>query len=196
MDELTRDDLDAIARLRSRLLERVPVTVRLGGFRPAAVLVPLCACPDGLALLLTERTADLPSHAGQVAFPGGKLDAEDADASACALREAAEELGLPAGAAEILGGLDDVPTPTGFVITPVVALLARSPSLSPNPAEVASTFYAPLTTLRAPGVLEVRGVREFLGVTYEMLAYHVDGHLIWGATARMVKQLLDLMESG
>ena len=93
MDGLTRDDLDAVARLRSRLRERVPVTVRLGGFRPAAVLVPLCVCPDGLALLLTERTADLPSHAGQVAFPGGKLDAEDADASACALREAAKELG-------------------------------------------------------------------------------------------------------
>src|SRR5262249_29823872 len=131
--------------------------------------------------------------AGQVAFPGGKLDDEDADASACALREAAEELGLASGVAEILGGLDDVPTPTGFVITPIVALLASSPRLSPNPAEVAATFYAPLATLRDPAALEVRGVREFLGVTYEMLAYHVDGHLIWGATARMVKQLLDLL---
>jgi len=193
MDHLTQDEHEAISRLRTRLRERVPVSVRLAGFRPAAVLVPLCVCPGGLALLLTERTADLPSHAGQVAFPGGKLDAEDADASACALREAAEELGLSPGVAEVLGGLDDVPTPTGFVITPVVGLIASSPSLSPNPAEVAATFYAPLATLRDPAVLEVRGVREFLGVTYEMLAYHVDGHLIWGATARMVKQLLDLL---
>jgi len=188
------EDHDTIARLRERLRARRPATVRLDGFRAAAVLVPLCVLPDGLALLLTERTADLPSHAGQVAFPGGKLDPDDADASACALREAAEELGIPADAAEVLGGLDDIPTPTGFVITPIVGLLASSPQLSPNPAEVAATFYAPLATLRDPAVREVRGVREFLGVSYEMLAYHIDGHLIWGATARMVKQLLDLLE--
>src|SRR5207245_6296875 len=117
-----------------------PETGRLDGFRPAAVLVPLVARAGGLALLLTERTADLPSHAGQVSFPGGKMDAADADAAACALREAEEELGLPAHSAEVLGGLDDVPTPTGFVISPVVGLLATDPPLRPNPAEVAASF--------------------------------------------------------
>ena len=164
----------------------------LEGFRLAAVLVPIVIHKDGAALLLTERTADLPAHAGQVAFPGGKLDADDADLEACAIREAAEELGLEPAAIEVLGRLDDVPTPSKFVITPVVAVLAHEPTVSPNPREVAEWFYAPLAVLRDPSVLEDQGTREFMGISYPMFAYRIGGHLIWGATARMVRQLLDL----
>ena len=181
-----------IARLRSRLADRTPERVSLDEFREAAVLVPIVIRDGNPNLLLTERTADLPSHPGQVAFPGGKLDADDADLEACAIREAAEELGLEPAAIEVLGRLDDVPTPTRFVITPVVALLLHEPTVSPNPREVASWFYAPFDVL--PSVLEDQGLREFMGVSYRMLAYRVGQHMIWGATARMVRQLLELAE--
>jgi 8-oxo-dGTP pyrophosphatase MutT (NUDIX family) len=181
-----------IARLRDRLRDGKPQKVALEGFRLAAVLVPIVIRSERPTLLLTERTADLPSHAGQVAFPGGKLDTADADLESCAIREAAEELGLEPAAIEVLGCLDDVPTPTRFVITPVVALLTHEPHLRPNPREVASWFYAPIDGL--PSMLEEHGMREFMGVSYPMLAYRVGEHMIWGATARMVKQLLDLSE--
>ncbi|HJZ86392.1 MAG TPA: CoA pyrophosphatase [Polyangia bacterium] len=167
----------------------------LEGFRPAAVLAPVVVRADELTLLLTERTSDLPSHAGQVAFPGGKIDATDRDAAACAVREAAEELGLAPAQAEVLGRLDDLPTPTGFVISPVVALVRAEPLLHPNPSEVASFFYAPLEALRDPSCFEVLGVRELLGVHYELYAYRFEGHTIWGATARMVKRILELAYS-
>ncbi len=167
----------------------------LEGFRPAAVLAPIVVRADELTLLLTERTSDLPSHAGQVAFPGGKIDATDHDAAACAVREAAEELGLDPAQSEVLGRLDDLPTPTGFVISPVVALVRAEPLLRPNPSEVASFFYAPLEALRDPSRFERLGERELLGFHYEVFAYRFEGHTIWGATARMVKQILELAYS-
>src|SRR5215471_11254364 len=105
-----------LARMRSRLAELEPKKVTFEGFRLAAVLVPVVIRDRRPALLLTERTTDLPSHGGQVAFPGGKLDTGDADLEACANRAASEERGLEPAAIEVLGRLDDVPTPTNFVI--------------------------------------------------------------------------------
>lgn len=182
-----------IERLRARLAARAPARIELDGFRPAAVLVPLVgrgAAPEELRLIFTLRHHDLRSHSGQISFPGGKVDAGDADRAATALREADEELGIPPRAVRVLGELDDVPTPTGFVITPVVGWIAEAPPLRPNPVEVAEAFEVPLARLRAPGVFEAQGEVERWGRTYQLVAYKVDGRNIWGATARMLWMLL------
>ena len=180
--------------LRRALAARTRARVDIEGFAPAAVLVPVVTEPgEPDRLLFTERRHDLSTHAGQIAFPGGKQDPEDADAAACAVRETSEELGIEPAAVEVLGLLDDVPTPTRFVITPVVARLRGPLAMAPNPGEVASVFSADLATLFDPSRYTANGVRSFLGITYEMHEYRWEPHRIWGATARMVYQLMLLM---
>lgn len=185
------------ALVRRRLHSRPRLRVELPGFAPAAVLVPIVREPGQAdRLLFTERRHDLSTHAGQIAFPGGKRDAEDADAAATAVRETTEELGIEPASIEVLGLLDDVPTPTRFVITPVVATLRGPLALSPNAAEVASVFAAELAALADPARYTSNGTREFLGVTYDMHEYRWEPHRIWGATARMVYQLMMLLHEG
>lgn len=184
-------------RLRRQLSSRARLHVELPGFAPAAVLVPIVTEASAAErLLFTERRHDLSTHAGQIAFPGGKRDADDTDAASTALRETAEELGVAPAAIEVLGLLDDVPTPTRFVITPVVARLRGPLALAPNPAEVASVFAAELAALGDPSRYTSNGTREFLGVTYDMHEYRWERHRIWGATARMVYQLMSLLREG
>jgi 8-oxo-dGTP pyrophosphatase MutT (NUDIX family) len=187
--------MSGLARLGETLSRRPPRGLRLPHYRPAAVLVPLVPWPGGdLALLLTERAAELTAHAGQIAFPGGKLDAADASMEACALREAHEELGLDPAACRPLGRLDDVPTlRSEFVITPVVAELAAAPELVPNRAEVASYFFAPVAALRDPANFERHGVAQRDGLELPLIAYRFERYLIWGATARIIQQLLELV---
>jgi 8-oxo-dGTP pyrophosphatase MutT (NUDIX family) len=177
-----------VQRLRRALAGRARFDVALSGFAAAAVLVPVFGAPE--QLLFTERRHDLPTHAGQISFPGGKRDASDADAAATAVRETREELGIAPDAVEIIGLLDDVPTPTGFVITPVVARL-HTAAWTPNPAEVASVFAADLDALVRCHA--IAGTRSFAGVQYEMHEYQWQAHRIWGATARIVHQLLTLL---
>ncbi len=181
-------NLDELAlALRTRARERV----QLDGFRESAVLVPIIVEPGAPErLLFTVRRADLSTHAGQIAFPGGKRDPGDLDAAATAIREAAEELALEPAAIDVLGLLDDVPTPTRFVITPVVARVRGPVALDPSAAEVAAVFTAGVDELRAPERYTNAGVRSFLGVSYTMHEYRVGEHVIWGATARVVHQLL------
>jgi 8-oxo-dGTP pyrophosphatase MutT (NUDIX family) len=181
-------------RLRRRLGGRPRLRVDLLGFAPAAVLVPIVTEPGAPdRLLFTERRHDLSTHAGQIAFPGGKRDAVDADAAATAVRETAEELGIEPAAVDVLGALDDVPTPTRFVITPVVARLRGPLALTPNAAEVASVFFAELDAIAEPTRYTTNGSRSFMGITYDMHEYRWEPHRIWGATARMVHQLLSLL---
>ena len=183
-----------VERLRRLLAARPRAPVAIDGFQPAAVLVPIVSEPGRPdQLLFTERRHDLSTHAGQIAFPGGKQDADDADHAACAVRETTEELGIEPAAIEVLGLLDDVPTPTRFVITPVVARLRGPLTMNPNPAEVASVFSAPLASLAEPTRYTANGTRTFLGITYEMHEYRWEPHRIWGATARMVYQLMALL---
>jgi 8-oxo-dGTP pyrophosphatase MutT (NUDIX family) len=181
-------------RLRRSLDAHQRLAVTLDGFMPAAVLVPIVTEPGQPdRLLFTERRHDLSTHAGQIAFPGGKQDAEDADHAACAVRETTEELGIEPAAIEVLGLLDDVPTPSRFIITPFVAQLRGPIVMKPNPAEVASVFSAELPALAEPARYTANGTRTFLGITYEMHEYRWEPHRIWGATARMVYQLMSLL---
>jgi 8-oxo-dGTP pyrophosphatase MutT (NUDIX family) len=182
--------------LHRRLAARPRVRVDLEGFAPAAVLVPILVEPEApQRLLFTERRHDLSTHAGQIAFPGGKRDAGDADAAATAIRETSEELGIAPAAVSVLGLLDDVPTPTRFIITPVVALINGPLHITPNPSEVASVFAPELTALTDPTRYTHNGTRAFLGVSYDMHEYRWEQHRIWGATARILHQLLSLVGS-
>lgn len=161
----------------------------------AAVLVPL-VLREELTVLLTQRTEQLSTHSGQVAFPGGRQDPEDADATATALREAQEEVGLDPGQVEVLGSLPVYETGTAFMVTPVVALVQPDAPLHPNPYEVADVFEVPLRFLLDPAHhqrhrLHWQGLeREWFSMPY------VDAgreRYIWGATAGMLRNFYRFM---
>ncbi len=160
----------------------------------AAVLVPLVQHPDGLSVLLTQRTAHLPTHAGQVAFPGGKVDAQDSSVSAAALREAHEEVGLHPRHVEVIGQLPVYITGSGFHVTPVVALVLPPLDLTPNPGEVEAVFEVPLRFLMDPAnhrrhVLDWQGhQRQWFSMPYlPPGAPDASERFIWGATAGMLR---------
>ncbi len=123
---------------------------REGAPTPAAVLVPLVNRPDGLTVLFTERSADLPDHPGQISFPGGRVEPEDIDVEAAALREAEEEIGLPRDRVSVLGRLADYETVTGYRVTPVVGWVEPPFVVKPDPVEVADVFEVPLAFLLDP----------------------------------------------
>lgn len=155
---------------------------------PAAVLVPLINRPQGVTVLLTQRTAHLHDHAGQISFPGGRVDAGDADRIATALREAAEETGIPRGTVEILGALPEYDIPTGFRVTPVVGWIEPPVTLALDPFEVADVFEVPLSFFLDPANHERRSDEiNQRRRNYYVMAYA--GRNIWGATAGMLYTL-------
>ena len=162
---------------------------------PASVLIPLVV-RERLGLLLTQRTAHLSTHSGQVAFPGGRVDEDDADAVAAALREAHEEVGLLPEFVEVLGTLPTYTTGTAFVITPVVALVRPGFVLQPNPHEVADAFEVPLDFLMNPANHR-RHVAEWEGARREWFSMPYDDggqeRYIWGATAGMLRNFYRLL---
>ena len=162
--------------------------LELAGHGRAAVLVPVLETPDGLELLFTVRAAGLARHAGQVAFPGGRLEPGE-DVVAAALREADEEVGLAVSANDVLGILDDHPSPFGLVATPVVARVAWPAPLRLDPGEVAGAFTLPLTELAAcrPTLEE----RLLDGVVRHLYRYRIGVHEVWGLTGNVVRDLLD-----
>jgi 8-oxo-dGTP pyrophosphatase MutT (NUDIX family) len=159
--------------------------------QPAAVLVGL---REGVQprLVLTVRTDHLQSHAGQVAFPGGRSEPSDGDALTTALRESEEEIGLDRALVTPLGYLDCFETISGFCITPVVAKIAAEAQLYPAPDEVAEVFEVPLAFLLEPANLR-RYTMEFRGHRRPMVEFVHGGHRIWGATAAMLFNLLQRM---
>jgi 8-oxo-dGTP pyrophosphatase MutT (NUDIX family) len=157
--------------------------------RAAAVLVPIMLRP-ALTVLFTQRSEDVPSHPGQISFPGGKVEATDADALACALREAREEIGLPVGNVEPLGYLDSYRTGTGFQITPVVALVKPDFHSVLDPREVRDVFEVPLAFLMDEANHH-KDSREWRGRQRSFYAMPYEGRYIWGATAGMLKNLHD-----
>ncbi|MES2952759.1 MAG: CoA pyrophosphatase [Pseudomonadota bacterium] len=158
----------------------------------ASVLIPLVMRDSGLTVLLTERTTHLSSHSGQVAFPGGKADPEDANAVATALREADEEIGLEHRWVQVLGALPIYTTGSAFLVTPIVALVDAAHTVTPNPYEVADIFEVPLDFLMDPANHRRHAV-EWAGSRREWLSIpYVDAtaeRFIWGATAGMLRNL-------
>ena len=159
----------------------------------AAVLIPVVAHANGLTVLFTQRTTHLKSHAGQVSFPGGRVEPGDASAEFTALREAAEEIGLAAERVEILGRLPDYRTRTGFRVTPVIGVVRPPLELTPDPREVEAVFEVPLEFLLDEGNRS-RRTREFQGLTVGFYVYEYQGHVIWGATAAMLVNLHRMLE--
>ncbi len=157
--------------------------------KPAAVLVPVMA-RETPTVLLTLRTDTLPTHAGQISFPGGKLDPADPDPLATALREADEEIGLTPGYVDPLGYLEPYLSGTGFRIVPVVALVSPAFGPKPNPAEVAETFEVPLDFLMQPQN-HVRDSREWRGRMRSFYAITHGERYIWGITAGILRNLYE-----
>ncbi len=155
--------------------------------RPAAVLVPI-VLREELTVLLTQRPDDMPSHPGQISFPGGKVEESDASALACALREAHEEIGLPAEFIEPLGYLDSYRTGSGFQITPVVALVRPDFPESLDTREVTEVFEVPLSFLMDEANHQ-RASRPWRGRERYFYAMPYQGRYIWGATAGMLKNM-------
>ena len=161
----------------------------------AAVLVPIVTHPAGLSVLFTLRTPHLSAHAGQVSFPGGRLEPGDADEAAAALRETAEEIGLRQDRIRLVGRLDTYVTRTGFRIYPLVGFVTPPLALVPDPQEVADVFEVPLDFLIDPANRR-RESRLYQGRERFFWAIPYDGRYIWGATAGMVVNLSELLWSG
>jgi 8-oxo-dGTP pyrophosphatase MutT (NUDIX family) len=155
--------------------------------RPAAVLVPIML-RERLTVLLTQRSQDMPSHPGQISFPGGKVEPGDADALHCALREANEEIGLTADHVEHLGYLDSYRTGTGFLITPAVGLVLPGFTMTLAEREVAEVFEVPLAFLMDEANHQ-KAEREWRGRQRHFYAMPYEGRYIWGATAGMLKNM-------
>jgi 8-oxo-dGTP pyrophosphatase MutT (NUDIX family) len=159
---------------------------------PAAVLIPVYLASEELHVVLTKRRSDLRRHAGEISFPGGRPDPTDESLQETALREAEEEIGLNPGEVRILGSLDAVSTfVTGYLIHPFVGLIPASRAWTLSPNEVESVLEFSLRDLLGS---RTRTTLERRGFTFETDAYILDGHLIWGATARILENLLDRMK--
>jgi 8-oxo-dGTP pyrophosphatase MutT (NUDIX family) len=200
---MTVDEIVRRVRARSeRLASGLPVlTPPLGSdfslngvvplpqsFRPAAVLVPLVRREPGITVLLTQRTDDMPSHAGQIAFPGGRPQASDADAVATALREAEEEVGLARSFVDVIGAVDHYRTGTGYEITPIVGIVRPGFTTRADPREVADVFEVPLEHFLDEKNHRLAS-RLWQGRERFYYAMPYGERYIWGATAGMLKNL-------
>lgn len=161
-----------------------------GPFTSAAVLMPIVRRPPGWTLLLTQRTATMPTHAGQIAFPGGKRQPEDETPIHAALREAEEETGIPRHLPRVIGGLPQYLTGTNYLITPVAAFLEPGFPLAPDPREVDEVFETPLSFLFNP-VNHERRSAVFEGVARTFYAMPHEGRYIWGVTAAIIRGLYE-----
>jgi 8-oxo-dGTP pyrophosphatase MutT (NUDIX family) len=159
-------------------------------FRDAAVLIPVVARRPQASVLLTQRTAHLSAHAGQIAFPGGKIDPEDQTPAAAALREAGEEIGLHPSMVEPVGYLTPYLTPTGYRIVPVLGRVDPDHRITINPEEVADAFEVPLAFLMTSGNHR-RGSRPFKGTTRYFYEMPFNERYIWGITAGIIRGLYE-----
>ncbi len=159
-----------------------------GQLKDAAVLVPILQRPERLSVLFTQRTDSLSSHAGQVSFPGGRMDSTDASAAGAALREAYEEVGIPGGNVEIIGDLPTYQTGSGYKIQPVVGLVQPDFIILPEPAEVAEVFELPLLDILNPANHQIE-TRDWNGMDIHFYVIPVGDRRIWGATAAIVVSL-------
>jgi 8-oxo-dGTP pyrophosphatase MutT (NUDIX family) len=187
--------VDSLDALRNALLPPEQATAMdAHGKNEAAVLVPLYAFPESPGLVLTERRMDLRRHAGEISFPGGRRDSPREDLLATALRESNEEIGLERKDVELLGALPPIGTfVTNYKVYPFVGLIPDGVELQPNPFEVAKVLRLPIDDLRR-GFEMRRLIRR--GVPIKTPIYEVGEHLVWGATARILGELLERLPEG
>jgi 8-oxo-dGTP pyrophosphatase MutT (NUDIX family) len=156
--------------------------------QPAGVLIPVIERGNSLTVLLTRRSAELKHHAGQISFPGGRMEAHDPDIRATALRETHEEVGIAPDKVAVIGYLEPMPTVTGYAVTPVIGVIERPDALTIDHREVELAFEVPLAFL-----LDKRnaraGEREFRGRKVAIIEFIYEQHRIWGATAYMLVEL-------
>jgi 8-oxo-dGTP pyrophosphatase MutT (NUDIX family) len=185
---------DFAESLRAHLTVRLPGTIAEWEARPAAVLIPLFHDAGQWHVLLTERTHLVEDHKGQVAFPGGRVDAEDADRVATALREAEEEVGLKREHVTVLGQIDELLTVSQYRITPVVGVFPWPYAFTLQKTELSEVFTVPLRWLAEPANREVRQRQPLIpGRPIEVYYFHYAGHTIWGVTARIILNLLEII---
>lgn len=163
--------------------------------RPAAVLVPLVDRDGVLSVLLTQRTEDMPSHAGQIAFPGGRKQIEDHSLVVTALRETEEEVGIDRGFVEVIGPIDTYVTRTGYAVTPIIGFVRPAFTLKPDPREVADVFEVPLDFFLDPANHHVHS-RTWQGRERRYYAMPYGERYVWGATAGMIKNLYHILAEG
>ena len=188
---MSRFSDESLERLRQILAERPAIEIDAPQYRRACVLLPLVRDGEQWALLFSRRSANLAAHSGQIAFPGGAVEAGET-LEAAAVREAEEEVGIHAAAVELIGRLDDVVTNSGFLVAPFVGIVREKIEYVIQEAEVTEVFEVPVDALLESSQPEVRYVR-FRDREYPAYFYHYREYEIWGLTGRMLKAFLDLV---
>jgi 8-oxo-dGTP pyrophosphatase MutT (NUDIX family) len=185
---------DFINQIRELLFSRKRRVIEHPPFSHAAVLVPLFRKGEDCHLLFTKRSEQVKYHKGEISFPGGVVDEEDAELERTALREAFEEIGLKGEDVQIIGVLDDIVTITEFIVTPIVGLFPYPYPFKVSEVEISELIEVPLASLLDEDCFSEREI--FRGDRKEVVyAYQYGNHVIWGATARILKQFLDLISS-
>ncbi len=189
-----RNDIPKI--IQEQLGIRPPVDIRNNGDRiHAAVLLPICLINGSYYLVFTKRTENVPSHKGQISFPGGAADEQDKNFLDTALREADEEIGLSHSDVNFLGRTDDIQTKSSnFIVHSFVGMIPYPYPFKINPDEVAAVFHAPIDIFFSENSLFKKEDIEFRGVVYPGTAWIYQNEVIWGATARILTNFIDIME--
>jgi len=185
---------DFINQIRKMLSLRKRKVIEHPPFSHAAVLVPLFQKEGNCHLLFTKRSEEVKYHKGEISFPGGVVDEEDSELISTALREADEEIGLKESDVQIIGVLDDIVTITEFIVTPIVGLFPYPYPFKVSEAEIAELIEVPLASLIDEDCFSEREIPRG-GQKEIVYAYQYGKHIIWGATARILKQFLDLITS-
>jgi 8-oxo-dGTP pyrophosphatase MutT (NUDIX family) len=185
---------DFIDRIGNILASRQRRVIEHPPFSHAAVLVPLFQKDGDCHLLFTKRSEEVKYHKGEISFPGGVVDEEDIELVNTALREAHEEIGLMESDVQIIGVLDDIVTITEFIVTPIVGLFPYPYPFNVSEVEIAELIEVPLSSLLDEDCFSEREILRG-GQEEAVYAYQYGNHIIWGATARILKQFLDLVTS-
>lgn len=188
---MSRFDDAALARLRPILAERPAIEIEAPQYRRASVLVPLVRDGGDWSILFSRRSMNLPAHSGQIAFPGGGVEAGET-LEAAAVRETHEEVGIRTDAVELIGRLDDVITNSGFLVAPFVGVVRERIEYVLQQGEVEEVFEVPVDALLDAAQPEVRYV-PFRDGRYPAYFYRYGSYEIWGLTGRMLKSFLDLV---
>jgi 8-oxo-dGTP pyrophosphatase MutT (NUDIX family) len=188
---MPRFDEAALARLRTILAARPAIEIDAPKLKRAAVLVPLIPAQEGWSLLFSRRSANLAAHSGQIAFPGGGVEAGES-LEAAAVREAQEEVGIGAEHIQLIGRLDDLVTNSGFLVAPFAGIIGERIDYVLQAGEVEEVFEVPIEALLRPDQPEVRYV-AFRGKSYPAYFYRYEQHEIWGLTGRILKHFLDFV---